>query len=72
MKIKQSILDKINTPLERTKIALELGCGENGIAIQLRLNKANGRMTKMDALQAISKVSGHAVEDILEQEPAQA
>ena len=31
----------------------------------LRANKENGRLTKMDALKAISKETGNAIEDIL-------
>jgi hypothetical protein len=68
MKVKQEILDSVNTPQKRTLIALDLGIGEQTVAIQMRRNASNGRMTKMDFLQAISKVSGVAVDEILETE----
>lgn len=71
MKIKQKILDIIDNPQSRTAIASELKVGEQTIAVQLRGNKSNGRMTKMDSLLAISKVSGYPVSEILEQEPVE-
>lgn len=70
MKVRQKILDKVNNPKTRTAIALEVGVGEQAVALQMRLNSDNGRMTKMDFLQAISKVSGVPADKILEQETA--
>lgn len=67
MKLRQEILDKIDNPQTRTAIASELLCGEQNIAVHLRRNADNGRMTKMDALQAISKVAGISVGEILEE-----
>ncbi len=72
MKIRQNILDIINTPTNRNLIGTRLGVGEQSVALQFRKNSPNGRMTKMDALQAISEVSGFPVEDILENEGVQA
>lgn len=69
MIIKQAILDIIDNPQSRTRIASELGVGEQAIAIQLRRNTPNGRMTKMDALQAIAKESSCDIGEILEKEP---
>lgn len=66
MKIRKKILDKINTPTVRNRIAQLLGVGEQAIAVQLRRNGANGRMTKMDALEAISEVTGTPVTEICE------
>lgn len=68
MKVKQKILDEINNPRMRTQIAVLLKTGENNVALAIRRNVSNGRMTKMDFLQAISQVSGIAVSEILEQE----
>lgn len=68
MKVKQKILDEINTPQVRTQIAVLVKTGENNVAIAMRRNADNGRMTKMDFLQAISQVSGIAVGEILEQD----
>lgn len=68
MKIKQKILDKIDTPLVRTKIAVKLQCGEQNLAVQMRKNSSDGRLTKMDALIAISEEVGCKVTDILEEE----
>ena len=66
MKVKQEILDIVDNPQKRVEIAMELRCGENSIAIQMRRNADNGRMTKMDFLEAISKVSGVPVDEILD------
>lgn len=70
MKVKQSILDKINNLPSRMNIATDLGCGEQAIAVQIRRNKSDGRLTKMDALIAISKQAGVPVDKILEKEKA--
>lgn len=67
MKLKQSILDKIDKPQVRTRIANSLGCGEQVVAVHMRRNSTNGRLTKMDALQAISKeLGGMNIADILD------
>jgi len=67
MKIKQDILDLVDNPQSRTKIALDLKIGEQSVALQMRNNSDNGRMTKMDFLMAISKEAGVPVEEILEE-----
>lgn len=71
MKVKKEILEIINNPQKRTGIAQLLGCGEQNIVLVIRRNKKNGRLTKWDALNAISKVTGVAIEDILEDETLQ-
>jgi hypothetical protein len=68
MKVKQEILDRINNPETRMRIGLEIGCGDRALAVQIQKNKINGRLTKMDALLAISKETGETVENILEEE----
>jgi hypothetical protein len=67
MKIKKSILDKINNPGSRNRIGLDLRIGEQAVAVQMRKNADDGRLTKMDALKAISKETGIEVTDILEE-----
>lgn len=67
MKIKQDIVDKIDNPISRTRIAMDLKVGEQTVALQLRQNNDNGRLTKMDALSAISKEVGIPVNEILEE-----
>jgi hypothetical protein len=67
MKVKKEILENINNPQKRTGIAQLLGCGEQNIALVMRRNQDNGRLTKMDALIAISKVTGIAIGEILEE-----
>lgn len=68
MKIKQTILNQVDNPQSRTRIALDLKLGEQSVAVQMRNNSENGRMTKMDFLMAISKEAGVPVEEILEGE----
>jgi hypothetical protein len=66
MKVSQKILDIINFPAKRMLIASSLGVAEPTIYYHLRGNKDNGRMTKYDALQAISEVTGVPIAEILE------
>jgi hypothetical protein len=66
MKIKQWIVDKINNPMARTRLALALEIGEATVAVHIRGNADNGRLTKMDALKAISAETGVDVGEILE------
>lgn len=68
MKIKQKILDKVDNPKSRMRIAAKLDLTEQAIAVQFRKNKDNGRLTKMDALKAISEECGLSVEQLLEKE----
>lgn len=67
MKIKRDILQKIDNPQSRTKIALALGQGEQSIASACRANQDNGTLTKMAALKAISDETGIGIEEILEE-----
>ena len=66
MRIKQDILDSINNPQSRTKIALALGIGEQSIAINCRANSTNGVLTKYAALEVISEETGKSIEEILD------
>jgi hypothetical protein len=70
MKLKTEILTLVNNPQSRNRIAQALEVGEQAVAVQMRVNAINGRLTKMDALQAISKECGVPVENILETEEA--
>lgn len=67
MKIKSEVLEIINSPAKRSEIAAELGLGEQNIYRQLKANEDNGPLTKMKALEAISKISGVGVLEILEE-----
>jgi hypothetical protein len=68
MKIKKKVLNKINTPYDRTRIALALGQGEQSVALMCRKNAVNGPLTKAAALIAIREITGLGDEDILEQD----
>ena len=67
MKVKQQVLDKIDNPTTRNVLGSKLLVGEQAIAKHLRANRQNGRMTKYDALQAVSEVTGVPISEILEE-----
>ena len=66
MKIKQDILDLVNNPQSRTRIAMALQQGEQSIAIACRENVINGTLTKYAVLEVISEETGKKIEEILE------
>ncbi|WP_430900550.1 MULTISPECIES: hypothetical protein [unclassified Paraflavitalea] len=66
MKIKQTILDQVNNPKARTKIAMAINQGEQSIWLLMKDNKPNSSLTKYAALRVISEEVGVAIEDILE------
>ena len=68
MKVKQNIIDQLNNVQTRMAIANRLGTGEQNIVLALRRNANNGRLTKMDFLQAIEAEIGIPVNEILEEE----
>lgn len=68
MKIKQVILDQINNPQSRQRIGLEIGIGDRMLAKHITNNTPDGMLTRMKALIAISKETGVAVDNILENE----
>lgn len=67
MKVRQQILDLVNNPQSRTRIALKLGIGEQMVYVHLRQNNENGRLTKMDAVQAIAEEAGVEPVEVLEE-----
>lgn len=72
MKVKQSILDVINNPSARTRIAFDIKTGENNVAIIIRKNSEDGPMTKMRFLKAVEKETGVPIAELLEEEVADA
>lgn len=66
MKIKKRVLNKINTPEHRTRIAMALKQGEQSVAVMCRRNTDNGPLTKAAALIAIREITGLTDEDILD------
>jgi hypothetical protein len=66
MKIKKTILVKINNVRARKKICNDLGIGDQMLYKHIVANKENGRLTKLDALKAISKETGFAIRDIVD------
>lgn len=66
MKIKKSIIEKINNVDFRRRISAALGIGDQMLYTHLRINKEDGRLTKMDALTVISKEVGISVAEILD------
>ena len=70
MKVRQDILDLVNNVSSRMRIATKLGTGEPNVAVHMRKNLPNGRLTKMDALKAISEETGTDLNEILEETEA--
>lgn len=68
MKIKSDVLDQINIPTVRNRIAMAYGIGEQAVAVWCRKNRANGPLTKAQTLQVIRAETGLDNEDILESE----
>lgn len=66
MKIRKTILVKINNVHSRKRICNELGIGDQMLYKHIIANKINGRLTKLDALKAISNETGLAIREIIE------
>lgn len=66
MKIKKTILLKINNVRARKRICNDLGIGDQMLYKHIVANKEDGRLTKMDALKAISKETGIAISEIVD------
>jgi hypothetical protein len=68
MKVKQSILDKINNVDSRRRISEKIGIGDQMLYKHIVANINDGSLTKMKALKAISEETGVAIDKILEVE----
>lgn len=66
MKIRKTILGKINNVRARKRICDDLGIGDQMLYKHIMANKDNGRLTKLDALKAISKETGYAIREIVD------
>lgn len=67
MKVKRNILDLVNNPRARTRIADKLNCGEQAVYLQIKWNHPNGRLTKYDALKALAEETGQPIADLVEE-----
>jgi hypothetical protein len=65
MKIKKSILTKINTTENRLKIALAVKQSERSIEMAIQKNAENGPLTKAVVLRAIREITGLSDDEIL-------
>lgn len=72
MKVKQSILDKINNVDSRRRISEKLGIGDQMLYKHITANVPDGSLTKMKALLAISEETGIAINKILEESEVRA
>lgn len=66
MKLKKEIQYLINNTQSCNRIALKLNRAANSISVQVKANKENGRLTKLDALEAISEETGVPVDQLYE------
>lgn len=67
MKLRQEILDLINNVDTRRRVSEKLGIGDQMLYKHIAANRPNGRLTKMDALVAISEETQVPVTDLLEE-----
>lgn len=67
MKVKQTILDRVNNVASRRVISEKLDIGDQMLYLHMKKNAADGPLTKMKALLAISEETGVPVEEILEE-----
>jgi len=65
MKIRKAIINSVNNVNSRKRISNDLNISDQMLYKHLSANKENGRLTKMDALKAISKETGIGIEDII-------
>lgn len=68
MKLKAQVIEMLKDTGTRSSLAAKLDCGDQVIYVHLKDNKENGRLTKMDALTAISEITGVDILEILESE----
>lgn len=71
-KLRQEIINSINNPMSRNRLGIKLTCDAQAVAVQIRQNNINGRLTRMDALEAISEEVGVPVDQLLEDAMADA
>jgi hypothetical protein len=67
-KIKQSVIDILKDQRMTLQLALKLGVGERSIQNHVSDNLPYGRLTDMDALEAIGELTGKKILDIIESE----
>lgn len=67
MKVRQKVLDIVNNVDSRKRISDDLKIGDQMLYKHMNQNKENGRLTKMDAIIALSKESKIPVSKILEE-----
>lgn len=67
-KIKQNIIEMLKDQKTTLRLALKLNVGERSIQNHLNDNLPYGRLTKMDALEAIHELTGIEILDIIESE----
>lgn len=69
MKVKQKVRDAILNDREKVmRLAIILDCGEANAVALLERNAVNGRLTTMQALSAISKITSIEISALLETE----
>lgn len=68
MKIKQSILDKVNNVDSRRPIAERLEIGDQMLWKHMKANVSNGPLTKMVAVMAIAEAANVEITEVLEAE----
>jgi hypothetical protein len=66
MKLKKKVIQRINNPVDRTRIAIAIGTGEQAVSVAIRNNAQHGPLTKFAALEAIASITGLDMPDLIE------
>ncbi|MGN6435992.1 MAG: hypothetical protein ACTHMM_05645 [Agriterribacter sp.] len=69
-KLKENIVEKLQEQPMTLQLALMLKCSQRSIQNHLDENKAYGRLTHLDALEAVSELLGIGILELLESEAA--
>lgn len=65
--LKKDVIIYFQEPLAKRRLASRMAVAETTLNIQLRQNNTNGRLTKMDALTAISKEMNTPIFELLDE-----
>ncbi|MGN6491213.1 MAG: hypothetical protein ACTHLE_04400 [Agriterribacter sp.] len=65
-KLKSNVVESLDNREMTLKLALNLGIGQRMVEQHLESNKPYGRLTWMDALEAISDLLGIEIMDLIE------
>jgi hypothetical protein len=66
MKIKQLIINLVDSPKHRKRLALIGGVSIQALNAAIKANRSNGPLTKYIYLKTMAELTGYEIEDIVE------